>query len=159
MTVTHQIQLPVDAETAFRQVKRPALLHYVADPLVRFEQVMPFPDIWQPGQYETRMCFLGWLPLGRQTIGIDYPATRPGTYQLHDQGRGNLVAVWDHLITIEAVDPNHCRYTDRVRVRAGLFTPVVWGFAWVFYAWRQRRWQQLVWESFGPLVIKTTNEV
>ena len=62
--------------------------------------------------------------------------------------RGALIRRWDHLITIEPAGPRRTRYTDWVEAEAGLLTPLVWAFARVFYAHRQRRWQRLVAHGF-----------
>lgn len=150
MLVQLSTELPVSAATAFAQVQRPALLHYVAAPLLAFRPRTPFPERWAPGTYETDMYLLGWVPLGRQRLGIEYTAEE-GRYALRDNGGGQLVQGWDHRISIEPLGPAACRYTDQVTIRAGWLTFLVSLFAYAFYAWRQRRWRQLARQHFRAL--------
>lgn len=67
---------------------------------------------------------------------------------LRDNGYSRLIPKWDHLITIRAAEGG-CLYTDRVEIHAGVFTPFVWSFAWLFYRHRQRRWVHLVNNGFA----------
>lgn len=152
MTIQLSSVLNVSAQTAFDQVKRPALLHYIAYPLIRFIPPTPFPLIWQEGEYETRMWLFGLVPLGRQMIRIELPdPSADGTFQVRDNGQGHLARTWDHWIIINPVGDRRCRYTDRVTVKAGLMTQFVWLFAMGFYAWRQYRWKRLVHLNFQPI--------
>ncbi|MFO0204344.1 MAG: hypothetical protein ACK528_14595, partial [Alphaproteobacteria bacterium] len=89
----------------------------------------------------------GVIPLGPQTVGIEIGPNENGAYRVRDDGSGLLVQVWDHLITLEP-EEDGTRYTDRVRIEAGLMTPFVWAFAMVFYRWRQARWRSLVKRQF-----------
>ena len=151
MTVLLSSALPVSAQTVFEQVKRPAMLHYVAHPIIRFLPQQPFPAVWLDGVYETRMRLFDTLPLGRQLIRIEIPANPVnGPFQLRDNGQGHLVRTWDHWITVSTITPDRCLYTDTVTIRAGLLTPFMWLFALVFYAWRQYRWKQAVQINFQP---------
>ena len=57
--------------------------------------------------------------------------------------RGVLVPVWNHRLRVEPVSPRECRYTDRIELKAGLLTPLVWLFVAAFYRYRQMRWRRL----------------
>jgi hypothetical protein len=102
------------------------------------------------GTYLIRMKLFGVFPLGTQWIGIEFPANpAPGvSYAVRDNGYGQLMRVWDHLITLEPTSDGRTRYTDRVEVNAGLLTPFAWFFAGLFYRHRQRRWRRLVRGNF-----------
>lgn len=145
--------LDVPAERAWAEVRTSRLLDHVAAPLQAFEPVEPpvLPDVWQEGRYLVRLRMFGVLPIGMQWIVISFPDASPERYQLRDNGHGSLVSTWDHLITIEPLAADRCRYTDEVEVRAGLLTPFVWAFARLFYAHRQRRWRRLVATRFADL--------
>lgn len=152
MTISLSTVLPVSAQVIVEQVKRPATLHYVSCPLIRFVPEQPFPLVWQNGPYETRMRLFNVLSLGRQIIRIELPenpATVP--FRLRDNGHGQLANTWDHWITVSAIALDRCQYTDTVTVRAGLLTPIVWLFALGFYRWRQHRWRQFGQASFQPI--------
>ena len=88
------------------------------------------------------MTLFGVVPIGMQTIGIEYPKGDDG-YVLRDNGRGTMISVWDHWIFVEPDEHGGTRYTDRVDVEAGVLTPFVSTFARAFYGHRQRRWQEL----------------
>jgi hypothetical protein len=151
MRVEISTVIAADADMVWRHVKTPRLLEYVAGPLIKFVPKNPanFPELWATGQYKTTMKFFGFIPIGRQTIGIEYPEppTR-GTHQLRDNGNGSLISQWDHMITISERQDGHTDYCDRVDISAGLLTPFIALFAWVFYRHRQRRWHRLAADSF-----------
>jgi hypothetical protein len=50
----------------------------------------------------------------------------------------------DHRTLLEALSDGRSRYTDSPDVEAGLLTPLAWPFAWTVFAWRHRRWRQLL---------------
>jgi hypothetical protein len=98
--------LDAKPERVWEEVQRPELLEYVAAPLVVFEPVDPasFPKRWGDGEYRVAMLLFGVIPLGEQTIRTSKPRVDDTDgeqfYQLRDDGTGQLVPVWDHLISI-----------------------------------------------------------
>ena len=135
--------IPRNPEWVWERVKRSDTLHFIAHPLIRFRpKAGRFPEIWTEGEYEAGMSQFGVLPIGSQVIGIEYPQGKDG-YVLRDNGRGTLIRLWDHWIFVEPDGQGGTRYTDRVDVKAGLLTPLIAGFARIFYGHRQRRWQSL----------------
>ncbi|WP_337179490.1 hypothetical protein [Hydrogenophaga borbori] len=135
--------LDCSVEQAIAAVKTTKLLGFVAHPLVRFTPIDPaaWPLRWIEGTYRVGVRILGVLPLGWQAIVISYP-TSPDGFCLRDNGHSALVRVWDHTISITP-RAGRTRYTDSVRIEAGLVTLPVWLFAQVFYRHRQRRWRLL----------------
>lgn len=154
MNLTLSTVLDAHPDEVWREVNRPELLLHVAWPLLVFEPLDPdrFPERWEEREYRVRMRQFGVLPVGWQVIGIERPPHSDRARHLRDNGRGTLASTWDHLITVEPIDDQHgrtkTRYTDRLGVRAGLLTPMVWAFARLFYAHRQRRWRRLVRRGF-----------
>ncbi|PTA66780.1 hypothetical protein [Deinococcus arcticus] len=150
-------EFPAHAPEVWRHVQTSRLLRYVAAPLVTFTPLEPptWPDVWQGGQYLTRMTLLGTVPLGQQAISVSRRVVSdvPGRehYELLDDGAGQLAPTWRHQITVQATPGDRTRYTDRVEVRAGLLTPVVVLFAALFYRHRQRRWRHLARHRFQAL--------
>ena len=144
MIVELRTRLEAPAAQCIAAVMAPALLQHIASPLIRFEPVARsgWPDRWEPGPFPVQMKLFGWVPLGIQTIDISVPDAPAGQFRLRDRGHSALIERWDHLISIETVDGG-TRYIDRVDIRAGWRTPLVWLFARVFYAHRQRRWRRL----------------
>lgn len=143
--------LEVTTEIAWGYVQRSDLLDYIAAPLIRFRpRAGSFPARWEPGEYPATMYLFGVVPIGRQTIGIEFPEPPEGTFVLRDNGHGTLIRKWDHWIFIEA-NGRGTRYTDRVDIEAGVLTPFVAAFARLFYGHRQRRWKRLVARNFAQL--------
>jgi hypothetical protein len=141
--------LPCAPQRCIAEVLRPRLLHHVAFPLVRFVPInpAPWPDEWKPGAYWVKMRLFSIFPLGRQKIGISFPVRSQTHLQMRDDGHSAMIRMWDHWIIIKEA-PGGAHYTDSVEIQAGLLTPVVWAFAWIFYGHRQRRWRSLVKRGF-----------
>lgn len=154
MFVMLSTELDAPADAVWREVCRPRLLRYVSAPFQTFDAVEPpeWPEVWRGGTYHVRLRLLGVVPLGEQAIVLAFPAVPatpgPERYELHDQGHGRLAHTWDHLITVQARPDGRTTYRDRVEVRAGLLTPLVWLFAQAFHRHRQRRWRTLVRQRF-----------
>lgn len=154
MKTTATTLLEAKPERVWEELQRPALLEYVAAPLVVFEPVDPasFPERWSEDEYLVRMLLLGVLPLGRQTIRtskVRVDETEGDQfYQLRDDGSGQLVSVWDHLISVRETPDGKTVYTDEVEVKTGVLTPFIWLFATLFYRPRQRRWRNVVENDF-----------
>jgi hypothetical protein len=140
--------LECSIDEAIVHAKSPRLLEFVAAPLVRFVPVSPlvFPEAWSAGKYLVSLRLLGVVPFGKQEIVISMPPSETG-FSLRDAGYSAIVNTWDHLIRITP-HGSGCYYRDRVEVRAGLLTPIIWLFAQLFYRHRQRRWRALVKKDF-----------
>lgn len=151
MLVRVTTELACSVERAREEALTSRLLRYVSWPLVAFVPVDPpeLPRTWSTGDYLVEMRLLGAVPLGRQTISISFPATTPDRLLLRDDGSGQLIHRWDHLITIEPGSrPGHARYTDRIHVEAGRLTVGAWAMAHALYRWRQHRWRRLAARAF-----------
>jgi hypothetical protein len=68
---------------------------------------------------------------------------------LRSRESGGPVSAWNHDIWLEPAGPAACRYTDRVEIAAGAWTPLIWAFAQVFYRYRQARWRRLARRAGG----------
>ncbi|MBI5589142.1 MAG: hypothetical protein HY881_01535 [Deltaproteobacteria bacterium] len=143
-------EFAIDAEIAWQEVLKPRLLDFVAYPMLRFEYLDPAtrPAIWNPGNYLVDMRVLGLIPFGTQVIGIEIPDDTGAVRQLRDNGHSRLIRTWDHRVMVEPLGYGRCRYTDEIHVQAGLLTPFIWMFAWIFYRHRQRRWKKLIAAGF-----------
>jgi hypothetical protein len=154
MFVERTTFLLCSAERCFAEVQTPRLMQHIASPLIRFSPIEPksLPERWEEKEYLVSVHLFGLLPMGRQWVNIsgrDRSSDVGRFYvELRDNGHGAFMSKWDHLITIQASGQG-CSYTDRVEVKAGALTPLVWLFAWFFYRHRQRRWQRLVENAFA----------
>lgn len=149
MIVARATFLPCPFERCLEQVVTSKLLQYVASPIVAFVPVSPpaLPERWEDGMYVVGLRLFGFIPLGLQTIDISVPSRSSSHIELRDNGYSSLISKWDHLITIRSAEGG-CIYSDRLEVEAGVLTPFVWAFAWLFYRHRQRRWLRLVSKAF-----------
>jgi hypothetical protein len=131
------------ADWVWDQACRSATLHFVSKGLVRFvPRDRPFPAVWAPGEYRSLKLLFGFIPIGSQTIRIEFPPDDGPVRRLRDNGDGTLIRTWDHLIEVSP-DGDETRYSDHVVIDAGVATPVVAAFASLFYKYRQRRWKRL----------------
>lgn len=137
------LQLP--AAEVLARVRTPALLRYVAAPLMQFVPLDPprFPDHWAEGPYRVSTRLFSVVPLGQQTIDISFDGLPGDTFAIRDNGHGELAQRWDHRIEAIAIGERETLYRDTIEIEAGVLTPFVWLFAQVFYRHRQRRWRLL----------------
>lgn len=150
MRVELTTKLSQPPDVVWHRLQTSALLDHIAAPLVRFRPLMgKFPKRWVVGEHRASMLVFGIIPIGQQTIGIEFPEG-PDAFVLRDNGHGQLIKTWDHWIFLEP-DGEGTRYTDRVDVNAGILTPFVALFAWIFYTHRQRRWRKLCDTDFEAL--------
>lgn len=154
MKTTISTLLHAKPERVWKELQRPKLLEYVASPLVVFDPVgmESFPEQWEEDEYRVAMLLFGVIPLGEQTIRTSKVRVDDTDgeqfYQLRDNGTGQLVSVWDHLISVRETPDGKTVYTDEIEVKAGVLTPVILLFAAIFYRHRQGRWRKLVENDF-----------
>ncbi|MDL1945130.1 MAG: hypothetical protein AB1509_00695 [Chloroflexota bacterium] len=149
-----QVQISTILKSApdriWQEVQTSRLLQYISQPLLVFTPVSPsaFPETWGNGNYQVRMWLFGVLPLGTQWIVIRHIASSEG-YDLLDDGHGNLITRWQHLISLRPTPGGFTLYTDTVNIDARWLTFGVWLFANIFYRYRQSRWRRLVRRNFN----------
>ena len=156
MIIEQTTFLPCSPQQCFEEVKTSHLMLHVASPMVKFIPIQPssLPERWEQKVYVVSLRLFGFLPIGKQWINISgrKRSKEMGRFyvEFRDNGRGTLISTWDHLITIQAPKQgNGTIYTDRVEIKAGILTPFVCLFAWLFYRHRQKRWQRLVANRFS----------
>lgn len=133
-----------------REVRTTRLLEYVTRAFMRFVPVEPprFPEEWSAGEYRIRMRVMRFIPFGYHYIVIQDIKETDESFTIRDNGRGDMVRVWDHRITASRRDDGRVDYTDEIEVKAGALTPFVALFAAAFYRYRQRRWKRLIRNGF-----------
>jgi hypothetical protein len=155
LTTSVQLSTRLDCspDEAWARVHTSALLLHVAAPLIRFTPKgdARFPATSVPGEYRAWMWLFGFIPVGWQAVVISESAPQGDARFIRDNGYGPLIQRWDHWITIAPGENGTTHYTDRVEISAGLLTPLIAGFARVFYAHRQRRWRRLAQTGFAAL--------
>lgn len=155
MVVEITTKLDIAPQRVWQEVQTAQLLTHITAPLITFEPVEPrvLPTTWQEQNYLVTMKLFGFIPFGKQYINISIPQRVHGPgqhlYQIRDNGYGDVIAKWDHLITIKETADGMTDYTDRVEIRAGVLTPLIWLFATIFYRYRQHRWRKLIRTNFA----------
>jgi ligand-binding SRPBCC domain-containing protein len=140
MTITVSTDLPITAEHACQLAQKPALLNCVLWPWLSATPCLPLPEpVTEGDEILVRLRFLGFLPGWTHTIRIE----RLAPQEIVTCEHGGPVKTWDHRLTFEPTSPHSCRYTDTVKVRAGLGTPLTALFAHLIYRYRQARWRAL----------------
>lgn len=129
----------------WEKIKEPWSLQYVAAPILSFR---PHNDVTLTGDWEVnkpyplKLHLFSIIPLGKHTIKLVKLDKESKTIQ--SQEKGLLAPVWNHDIQFSEIEPGKVRYTDRIEIKAGLLTPIIWLFAHFFYRHRQRRWRVLL---------------
>lgn len=144
MIVRRTSVFPASKETVFIKLQQLKTLQYIARPFATFEPIGEVVSTWEVGSTSAyRFRLFGVIPFGTHTIRIlrfdpDGVSSREGNEH---------VPVWNHDITLKAIDAKHTEYTDRVGIYAGWKTVFIWLWANAFYAHRQRKWIKLLREE------------
>lgn len=138
MIVHCSTYLNADAETAWKAVQRTATFLYVTHGLLGWGNSSQFPETWRLGiQARSRLFLFGFLPGWIHELEITRVDDQNREFQTKEHG--GLVRAWNHSIKVEPESQNRCRYTDKVEIKAGLLTPMIWLFALLFFRYRQMR--------------------
>ena len=144
MKISITSNIETSAEEAWDLVKKSDTLLYVTRGLLGFKSIgSNLPNEWQQGETaQLRIMLFGIIPAWRHQIRFKEISGSKMVMLTHESG--GLVKTWNHLISIKKTDNSSCSYTDDVEIKAGLFTPLVWLYAHIFYRYRQLRWSYLV---------------
>ena len=144
MIVRKTSVFPASRDVVFEKLQMLETLQYIAKPFASFEPVGEAAPVWTVGgvsSYRFRLFCL--IPCGTHTIRI----VRFDPEGVSSREGNEHVPVWNHDITMSALDAGRTTYTDRVEIRAGWKTVFVWLWANAFYAHRQRKWIKMLREE------------
>ena len=132
---------------------QPALFFQVAAPLISARDVgdRPIGDRWSEGEYRIAMKLFGLVPIGWQAIIIEFPQSDDQELVLRDRGYGPMLRIWDHRISVSPAPDGGTRYTDSLRLDAGIMTPIAAMLVAQFFKHRQRRLRALDAADFRDL--------
>ena len=129
MVVQKTSLFPASKEIVFCKLQQLKTLQYIAWPYAAFEQIGETVSTWEAGSTSAyRFRLFGVIPFGTHTIHI----VRLDPDGISSREGNEHVPVWNHDITLKAVDAKHTRYTDRVEIQAGWKTVFIWLWANVF---------------------------
>lgn len=143
----------ISPERTWQEVSKTKSLHYIGMPLIKFTPIHgDLPEVWQAGEYTVEMKLFGILSFGKQKIVITQAAEheqQAHRYTMLDDGRGELIPTWRHLLSADNANDGKTLYTDTVNVQAGILTFFIWIFANIFFWHRQKRWKKLIRNNFN----------
>jgi hypothetical protein len=136
--------IPMDIENAWRNVKTPALLEYVAKGMIRFKPTEgALPEVWEVGKtYGVKMRFWGVLSLGG-THHLYIEKVDDASREIATIEWDNMAKVWNHQIVMKDLGEGRIYYEDSILIYGGLMTGFITSFAKIFYKHRQKRWQKV----------------
>ena len=141
MVVYKSSVFPAQRETVFEKLQELETLQYIARPYATFEPVGPVTSVWTAGSESSfRFRLFGIIPYGIHTIRV----VRVDPGGISSRERNPHVPVWNHDISLVALDERHTEYTDRVEIHAGWRTYFIWLWANAFYRHRQKKWIKLL---------------
>lgn len=140
--LTVHSEIPMGIDTAWENVKSPALLLFVAKGMMKFKSVdEPLPKQWEVGKtYGVKTHVFGLIPFG----GIHYlfiEIINDTYYMLSTKEWDSGAKVWNHNILMRDLSDNKIYYEDSITIYGGIMTGLITSFAKQFYKHRQKRWQ------------------
>jgi hypothetical protein len=144
MKLSISSQFDISAPDTWQLVKRSSTLSYITFAMISLKPIKgTLSPQWQQGNTEQmRIFLLGFIPAWRHKISFKKISDRQMLMVTHESG--GIISRWHHHIRVRVIDQNKCHYSDQVDIQAGLFSPFVWCYAYVFYRYRQARWQRLI---------------
>jgi hypothetical protein len=141
-TLHRRTELRAPADAVWSALTAPESFVLVAGGMLRFPAAERHGRRWRPGdEIEGWTLLFGVVPWSRHHLQIH--AIDDERRRLESREHGGAIRTWNHVIMVTPLDDGACRYEDLLEIDAGLLTPVVTGFAWLFYGHRQRNWRRL----------------
>jgi len=140
--LTVYTEIPIRIDTAWDNVKTPALLQFVAKGMIKFKYVDgPFPKQWEIGKtYGIKIYIFGFIPFG----GIHYLSIEKmddANFQISTKEWDKGAKVWNHDIMMRDLGGGKIYYEDSITIYGGMMTGFLTYFAKKIYKHRQKRWQ------------------
>lgn len=140
--LTVHSKIPISIDTAWKNVKTPALLEFVAKGMIKFKSVDgPFPTQWEVGKtYGAKMRVFGFIPFG----GIHYLSIErinDADFEISTKEWDKGSKVWNHDVMMRDLGNGSIHYEDSITIYGGALTGFITSFAKEFYKHRQKRWQ------------------
>lgn len=143
-TLVRRTVLPAGADEIWEKLQSLSSLAYVAAPYAAFSPENGAGDVtWKQGE-TFRLIFrlFGFIPFGVHTIRIVIFDREQ--WLIYSNESNPRVPVWNHRIRLKPLDKARTEYTDEVEIDAGGMTGLVFLWANMFYAHRQRKWKKLL---------------
>lgn len=140
--LTVSSEIPMHIDSAWANVKTPALLQFVAKGMLRFKAVDgELPKQWQLGEtYGVKMRVFGFIPFGG-THYLYIEQVNDSLYHIATKEWDKSAKVWNHHIVLKNLGNGKTYYEDAITIYGGAMTGPITAFAKRFYIHRQKRWQ------------------
>ena len=141
-------EIPIGIDTAWDNVKTPALLEFVAKGMIKFKSVNgDFPKQWEVGKtYGAKMRVFGFIPFGGvHYLSINKIENENYTISTNEWDKG--AKVWNHDVVMRDLGNGRIYYEDAITIYGGMMTGFITSFAKRFYKHRQKRWQIVAQEN------------
>jgi ligand-binding SRPBCC domain-containing protein len=140
--VERSTTLEASADAVWAAVKTPSAFRTVTRGLLTMPVIHRRQAEWCEGETVVGWVFLfGLLPFSRHHLHIS--SIDESSRTLSSCEFGGLITTWDHDIEVIPIDAVTCVYRDRIKIDAGIMTPLIVLYAHWFYRMRQRRWRAL----------------
>ena len=150
--IRYDTVLDAPFDDVLEALKRPDTMVHVSRPLIHFRPRTPdsLPEQWRDGSYVVSLRLFGVIPLGKQTIGIEFgDMDSREEFTGLDHGHSALMKRWDHEIGIRKLDEERTAYYDDVTIDAGLLAPFAALFVRLLFLHRQKRLRAYAADGFG----------
>jgi len=143
MIATIQTYFNTSTEKAWNTLKKKDTFLFITHGFLGFIGSKNWPGEFYEGQeIDTRFVFFHIFPAWKHYLRV--VRLDNNSKELYSNEKGGPIKIWNHLIKIEPEADQSCKYTDQIEIKAGLLTPFVWGYAHIFYRYRQHRWKKLI---------------
>ncbi len=133
---------PANRKTVHTLLQSFDILRQITYPYITFKPLNEGKDFqWEIGKtfvFKTKL--LGFIPFGTHRIKI----IEFNDHLVRSNETNTFVKVWNHDIILREVGKNFTEYTDRVEIRAGIITNIVYIWANSFYRHRQDKWIKIL---------------
>lgn len=144
MNIFLRLTLDCTPDAAWRAIAKPDVFREVSSPLMRITSKKPsvFPDVWTgDAPHTVNLYMFGIIPMGTQSIDVHFTERPGGVRMMIDSGKPlsgpmTIIKNWDHRMAVSAAPGNKTLFRDRLVVRAGLLTPIVWLGLSIFWQFR-----------------------
>ncbi len=143
-------KIPMHIDSAWANIKTPALLEFVAKGMIRFKAIGgEFPKRWEMGQtYGVKMRIFGFIPFGG-THYLFIEKIDDNNHTISTKEWDNGAKVWNHNVTMKDLGNDKIYYEDSITIYGGAMTKFITSFAKRFYIHRQKRWQTVAKEKLN----------
>lgn len=136
---------PADIDTVYNLLTDLKTLQYIASPYASFEPIDSDENIvWTEGKkfiFSFKLFCI--IPYGKHEINVMSFKKN----EIYTNESNTFVPIWNHRIVLKGNNDGTTQYSDEVEFGAGWKTSIVWCWANLFYAHRQRKWLKLLKEK------------